>query len=445
MSRMTRLGRSLRARVVAAMVVPALIGLFVAGLVFSRLAAGYQRSSTIEKKTAETRAIAQLVRRGAGPSTLRAVQQILGDDQLVVVEHGKVTFSGPTNPESPHLPIGVSVPGGQVRLISDLDSTTLFSAQLTAVAGMLIVLLGVSAATGTWLLSRHIRRPIERAITVADRVAGGDLSARMGPSGPEEFRRMSRAFDGMAARLESADRERREFLTDLAHELVTPLNAIGGIATAALDGTITTAPDRAQACDLVDGELDRVRGLLDDVRELGFLDLTTSGRSELVDLAVVCHRVAGRFGTVAVQAGVGLAVQARPTEVMSDQRLVETVLDNLLSNAIRHTPSGGQVDVVLRRRSDNLVVAVRDTGVGIAREHHDRIFERLYRVDVARDRSRGGSGLGLAIARRAAVALGGRLELDSTPGTGSEFRLVLPLRTRPSAATTEGAQEGPQW
>jgi signal transduction histidine kinase len=123
------------------------------------------------------------------------------------------------------------------------------------------------------------------------------------------------------------------------------------------------------------------------------------------------------------------------------------IVDNLLSNAIRYTPPGGRIDLQVRRRQPGLIVAVKDTGVGIAPEHQRRVFDRLYRVDEARDRASGGSGLGLAIAQRAARALGGRLELESEPGRGSEFRLVLPTGGRrrgssPKSVPTSVAETG---
>ena len=109
----------------------------------------------------------------------------------------------------------------------------------------------------------------------------------------------------------------------------------------------------------------------------------------------------------------------------TDRRLLETVLDNLVSNAVRYTRSGGRIRLSVTDGRAGVVISVRDTGIGIAEEHRTRIFERLYRVDEARDRASGGSGLGLALAQRAARAIGGTIELESEEGVGSEFRLVV--------------------
>jgi len=150
-----------------------------------------------------------------------------------------------------------------------------------------------------------------------------------------------------------------------------------------------------------------------------------------VALAPFAHELLTRFRPAATAAGIKLSHTVRATSVITDARLLQTVASNLISNAIRYTPAGGHVELRLRQHRGGLVLAVRDDGVGIAPEHQQRIFERLYRVDETRDRATGGSGLGLAIAHRAAQSLGGHLELESTPGQGSEFRLIVPLNHHP--------------
>lgn len=419
---------SLKVGVALAMLAPALIGLFVVYAIFSRLEGDADRARTIAQKTAAAQAVARLAERGASTGTLQAAQGLLGDDQLIVTRGGQRVFTGPSNPERPALPVTVTFPGGQVTLISDIDPTPLLSWKLTAVAGLLAALLIASAAIGTGLLSRRVREPISRAILAADRVASGDLTARMGQAGPEEFQRMARAFDGMAERLEATDLAQRRFLADLAHEIVTPFNAIAGTATGALEGTFRSPGARAEAADLIAMELDRLRELLNEIRELGLLDIAARGQQELVDLTAVCQRVAARFRPLAAQGNLGLELRlrVRRAESWSKQRLVETVLDNLVANAVRYTPPGGHVTITLWRRESTHVISVADTGIGIAPEHRDLVFEPLYRADTARDRGHGGSGLGLAIARRATQALGGTLELDSSHRAGTEFRLILP-------------------
>jgi len=192
------------------------------------------------------------------------------------------------------------------------------------------------------------------------------------------------------------------------------------------DGSLHTEAEREEAQKLIESETRRLTGLIDDLRALTRLDLAGGDRRVRVDLAALCRDAVVRFAPSARAAGIRLEADLKQVVVDSDPRLIETVLDNLLSNALRYTPSGGRVDLRTRRARKEVVLSVRDTGIGIAPEQQVRVFDRLYRVDEARDRERGGSGLGLAIVQRAAQALGGRIELESEPGRGSEFRLLLP-------------------
>jgi two-component system, OmpR family, sensor histidine kinase BaeS len=241
---------------------------------------------------------------------------------------------------------------------------------------------------------------------------------------------LSRAFDGMAAQLQQADSEQKRFLADLAHEIATPLSAVSGFAVALVDHSARSPAEREEAADIVVHESERLQQLLDDVRHLHRLELAESVRQEQVDIDVLCAETAQRFRLAADDAGVTLVVCAEQVSVRADPRLIDVVVNNFVSNAIRYTPAGGRVRIVAQRRRSSAVIAVRDTGMGIAPEHLERIFDRLYRVDEARDRATGGFGLGLAIARRAAQSLNGRIEVASTLGEGSEFRLLLPCGDR---------------
>jgi two-component system sensor histidine kinase BaeS len=300
-----------------------------------------------------------------------------------------------------------------------------FDAPGIVVAIVVAVLLIGEAWLAATMFYRTVRRPIARAIETVDRLATGDFSARMGISGPEEFAHLSQAVDGVAGRLQQADTEQKRFLADLAHEIATPLSAVSGFAVALVDQSARTAAERAEAADIVVRESDRLRQLLDDLRHLHRLELAESVRQEQVDIAALCTETARRFRLAAEEAGVTLLVCAERFSVVTDPRLTDAVVNNFVSNAIRYTPSGGRVQIQAHRRRPDIVIAVRDTGIGIAPKDLERIFDRLYRVDTARDRATGGSGLGLAIARRAAQSLGARIEVESKPGEGSEFRLLL--------------------
>lgn len=429
---------SLRVWLLVVMLATAVVTIAAGNALTGRLSATSERAADQAKVLATARAVASQVQSGAGVAQLRALQRVLVNDQIVVIRHGTTIFAGPPL-ASRTLEVSVSapMPGGQVILRDHHTSAPGGVTQGTLVAGVIAILIIGEAWLAATVLVRTVRKPVSRAIETADRLAAGDFSARMGVVGPEEFAHLGRAFDSMAAQLQQADTGQKRFLADLAHEIATPLSAVSGFAFALVDQSARTASERTEAADIVVHESDRLHQLLDDVRHLHRLELAESVRQEQVDIDLLCTETARRFRLAAQNAGVTLLVCAEQVSVIADPRLIDAVVNNFVSNAIRYTSSGGRVQIRAHRRRSATVIAVRDTGIGIAPQHLERIFDRLYRVDEARDRATGGSGLGLAIARRAAQSLGARIEVESEPGDGSEFRLLLPSLTSPTSGDKE--------
>ncbi len=418
---------SLRFWLLVAMITSAVIGLGAAVAVFNHLQIGSERAADLAKARQQARSIAAQVQAGAGLARLAALQDLLSSDQITVQRDGRTIFRGPR-------PVGrdfelrgqAAFPGGRVTVDDYTSPGPSFTLDLTLIiAGVLVLVIGAAIVAAT-LVTRAVRLPVQRAISAAEAVSRGDLTARMGASGPEELVKLGSAFDDMAARLERADQDQRRFLADVAHEIATPVNAVSGFALALVDGTVQSDEDRREARLAITAQTGRLRDLLSGLRELTQLDLAKGGRPTSVSLRPFGERLIASFHQTARDADVKLRLSADDRQVRTDARLLEMIASNLLSNAIRYTPAGGSVGLELRRHGDDLVLRVNDTGVGIAPEDQKRIFERLYRVDTTRDRATGGSGLGLAIVRRAVQTLGGRIELDSVPGRGSEFRVTLP-------------------
>jgi signal transduction histidine kinase len=423
---------SLRVWLLVAMLATAVVTLVAGNLLISRLSFASERAADHAKALVIARAIASQIRGGAGPPELRALQQMLPSDQIVVVRHGTTIFAGPPMASRPlELTARAPLPGGWVILRDHQALNPGGRAQETLVAGVIAALIIGEAWLAATVLVRTVRKPVGRAIETADRLAAGDFSARMGVSGPEEFAHLGQAFDGMAAQLQRADTEQKRFLADLAHEIATPVSAVSGFALALADGSAGTDSERGEAAEIVAHESDRLQRLLEDVQNLNRLELAETVRREKVDIDVLCAETARRFRLAAQNARVSLLMHPGHVSVIADPRLIETVVNNFVSNAIRYTPKGGRVEIQPRRRRAAVVIAVRDTGIGIPPQHLERIFDRLYRVDEARDRATGGSGLGLALARTAAQSLGARIEVHSEPSEGSEFRLILPAATAP--------------
>lgn len=429
---------SLRVWVLVAMLATAVATITAGNALIGRLSATSERAADQAKVLATARAVASQVQSGADVAQLRALQRVLVNDQIVVIRHGTTIFAGPPlASRTLEVTVSAPMPGGQVILRNHYTPAPGGAAQGTLVAAVVAILIIGEAWLATTVLVRTVRKPVTRAIETADRLAAGDFSARMGVAGPEEFAHLGRAFDSMAAQLQQADTEQKRFLADLAHEIATPLSAVSGFAFALVDQSARTASERTEAAAIVVHESDRLHQLLDDVRHLHRLELAESVRQEQVDIDLLCTETARRFRLAAQDAGVTLLVCAEQVSVIADPRLIDTVVNNFVSNAIRYTSSDGRVQIRAHRRRSAAVIAVRDTGIGIAPQHLERIFDRLYRVDEARDRATGGSGLGLAIAHRAAQSLGARIEVESKPGGGSEFRLLLPSLTSPRSGGNE--------
>lgn len=421
--------RSLGLWLFFAMVGTATVSLAVAYLAFGYLAARSERTHDTHEAAQVASILAAQLARGADVGEIAAIQAVLPNARITVTLGGRPIYAGP-EPSNPEVEVTTSAPfpGGRVTVADHKSPNSPSSIGPTAVVATLLILMIAVTMLTTHLLTRALRIPIRRAIVAADRLAAGDLTARMGPGGPDEFSRLAQAFDVMAARLETAEREQSRFLADVAHEVATPVNTLSGFAISLADGVAATATERAEAAEFVRTESGRLHGLLTDLRLLTRLDLAEATKLERVDCGPVFTELLRRFSVTAAGARVGLNMHRAPGAVVTDRRLLLMVLDNLVANAIQHTPAGGRVDVSMRRTRQAVTFVVRDTGTGIAKEHQARVFDRLYRVEQARDRNSGGSGLGLALAQRAARSLHGRLELRSAPGEGSEFSLVIPAR-----------------
>jgi len=276
------------------------------------------------------------------------------------------------------------------------------------------------------LTSWRLTAPLRRLTTAASGIAAGDLSQRVPAEGEDELAALGQAFNGMAENLEEAEALRRHVMADVAHELRTPLAVIQGNLQAMLDGVYPV--DQEQIASLYD-ETRLLTRLVDDVRDLA---LAEAGQLRLerapLDLRAVAQSAVSSFAAPAEGAGITLRLDAAPAPVMveGDADRLGQVLRNLVSNALRHTPAGGEVDVVVAPGDPGVQMVVRDTGSGIAPEDIPHVFDRFYRAEKSRSRRGGGSGLGLAIARQLVLAHGGEIAVASQPGAGATFTVTLP-------------------
>lgn len=283
------------------------------------------------------------------------------------------------------------------------------------------------------VIGNYVSRPVVAVSDAARRVAAGDLSARAqvkgGLSQRGEAGELVRDFNKMAAALESLEQERQNMITDVAHELRTPLTIIQGQVDAIQYGVVPL--DRSEVTKL-SRHIELLSRLIKDLRVLSQADsrrLTLSVAE--VDLQSLAADIVDGFQDQAVAGGITLQLESRlpePLVVEIDGDRIAQILINLLGNALRHAPAGGQVTVTLEGSGAAAQLSVRDSGEGLKEEELERVFQRFYRTDASRNRSSGGTGLGLAISRAIAELHGGSLTASNREGAGTEFRLELPRR-----------------
>jgi signal transduction histidine kinase len=286
-------------------------------------------------------------------------------------------------------------------------------------------LAGIAVAGAlAWYVTRKITEPVESLAEAADQIAEGRYDVALpDPPGGDEIGHLASRFGQMAERLQEAEELERNFLMTVSHELRTPLTAIRGHVDALREGVAQDEASRRESLDVIAAEARRLERLVGDVLDLAKLDTRRfTLRSEEVDMARLLERAYTAFSEEARRRGIDYQseINARPVIVADGDRVLQ-IISNLLSNAFRWTPDGGHVALELDQANGVISVAVQDTGPGIPEDERDRIFRPFW------SRDGGGTGLGLAIARELAAAHGGHIDLESEPGRGSRFELVLPV------------------
>ena len=224
---------------------------------------------------------------------------------------------------------------------------------------------------------------------------------------------------------EFAERNRREFTANVSHELKTPLQGIIGSAELIENGMVRP-DDLPRFVGHIHAEAARLVTLIDDIIRLSQLDEGDAMPTEPVDLLAVSQEAAENLHDAAAARDVTLSVTGQPAVIPGVRRLLYEVVYNLCDNAIKYNRGGGRVDVMVAADAGGSSITVADTGIGIAPEHQSRVFERFYRVDKSHSKASGGTGLGLSIVKHAVQYHHGRIELESTPGTGTTIRVIFP-------------------
>lgn len=350
--------------------------------------------------------------------------------------HGKPSFDGSQWPKRPPLKFLRLIFGFMViQVIGVVLGLSFWVSRLFVAEDQTMILWRVGGcglalalpALAVWLAVsafRHIARPLGDIMSAADAVASGDLSVRVSEQRPGEFGQLARSFNRMAAELEQADEQRRNLTADVAHELRTPLHIIQGNLEGVLDGVYDPSADHIQ------DTLEETRLLARLVEDLRTLSLAESGHLDLhlapILVADLIADLQTSFAGQAESLGVDLHthLDPRPLTLYGDADRLNQVLNNLMVNALRYTPAGGNISIETTKKGELVQISISDSGMGIEADALPYVFDRFWKAD--KSRAGTGSGLGLAICKQLVAAHGGDIVVDSDIGKGSTFTIQLP-------------------
>ncbi|MBN1316499.1 MAG: HAMP domain-containing protein [Anaerolineales bacterium] len=288
-----------------------------------------------------------------------------------------------------------------------------------------LISIAIALLLGT-LLARTITRPMRELTRATRAMAQGELEQCVSIRSQDEMGELASSFNQMSADLARANRLRREMTADIAHDLRSPLAVIRGYAEALRDGDL---PPTQETFQVIYQEVEQLNRLVDDLRTLSLAD---AGELALNRVAVqpryLLERAASAHTPRANQSGIKLQVEEEEnvSQVLVDPERIAQVLDNLVTNAIRYTGGKGCITLSAGQHDHSVYLSVQDTGPGITPEDIPRVFDRFYRGDSARQTDEGESGLGLAIAKSLVELHGGTISVQSNPGEGTTFTILLP-------------------
>lgn len=292
------------------------------------------------------------------------------------------------------------------------------------------IVVAAAASIAALIFAVTLTAPIKALNRTIRRMGKGDLSARVHVRASGELKALADSYNAMAEKIENFDQSRSQFVQNASHELKTPLATMKLLLENLIYQPDMPADLRAEFMQDMNHEIDRLSGIITDLLTLTQMDEKSAAlRMDRVNLSALCedtlhaHQVAADKAKLTLQGDIESEVS-----LLGDESKLSQVVYNLIDNAVKYTPEGGQVTVTLTADSRKAVLTVRDTGIGIPEQDVAHIFDRFYRVDKARSRATGGTGLGLSIVRQMVQLHGGEITVTSAAGEGSVFTVTLPIR-----------------
>jgi len=302
--------------------------------------------------------------------------------------------------------------------------------RLMMLIGPTIIILAV---VGGFYLAKKSLEPVERITLLAEEISVEKLNKRLNLALPDdELGHLASTFDGMLERLEESVKKQRQFTSDAAHELRTPLAAIRSIVDVTLHRD-RSSEEYVSALSRIQREIERLSGLIDDLLIITRLENTLPKREFAVfSVSALIWEVLETMMVLAKEKNIEIETDLQENvEIAGDRKHLSRAVFNLVDNAIKYTPENGKIRIAakLSESKERIEIIVEDNGIGIQLEDMERIFDRFYRVDKARSQTRG-TGLGLSIAKEIVKAHGGDISVKSSPGKGSTFKVSLPSKIR---------------
>lgn len=326
---------------------------------------------------------------------------------------------------------------GIVRIslpLTEIESQLRIIYRVVLVSGIVAIMLALVVG---FFLSRGITWPIAQMTEIAERISKGDFSKKVSVRSRDELGALAKSLNKMAddlqSKIENLDKlntVRKDFVANVSHELRTPLTSIKGFIETLEDGALHDKANAIKFIQIIKKHTERINSIIDDLLSLSELELGKDRiKKEEFDLKASLNEILLGFQHILSSKKHSLQTDIKGDDfrIKADKYKIEQILVNLLDNAIKYTQNSGKITVSMLKQGKSITISVADSGIGIPKEHLDRIFERFYRVDKARSRQLGGTGLGLAIVKHIVLLHDGKINIESEVQKGTKITISLPL------------------
>ena len=319
---------------------------------------------------------------------------------------------------------------GAVLLVAPVIDIFDSLADIRATLLLYSLAVGLLVVVVAFFVSHKLISPLRRILTVVQRMTTGQLNVRIPVIGKSEYAILAKAFNDMTDKLDQVEKTREEFVSNVSHEMKTPLTAIKVLSESILQQDHVPEAMYREFLQDINNEVERMTNINNDLLALVKIDQREQGLNILpTDINELVENILKRLSPLAEKKKVVLLYeQLRPVKMDADEIKLTLAISNIVENGIKYTPRGGTVKVIVDSDHQYMSITIQDTGIGIPPEELDKIFNRFYRVDKTRDRETGGTGLGLAIARSTVLLHNGHIHVTSNPDEGSVFVLRIPMR-----------------